>query len=193
MQLVDKDIADRINSGIVRVTPFNKSQINPNSYDLRLGEDFIQYDEDDNDTVIDPYNAESIAHKTTRHNGETFIIEPFHFVLARTIEHIELPAHICAMVGGKSSLARLGLSIHQTGGFVDAGFRGTLTLELFNANCRPIKLYAGMPIAQLMFIETLPCCRPYNVREKSKYNGQIHPEMSQFFKNDKPYQRHPNV
>jgi len=199
MQLADCEIRDAVKSDILRITPFNIDQINPNSYDVRLGEEFYYYDNfgtvaipyPDYD-VIDPYDKETIERKITHYIGEYFIIEPQQFVLARTVENIELPSSICAQIGGKSSLARLGLSIHQTGGFIDAGFQGTLTLELFNANCRPIKLYAGMKIAQIMFMQGSSCCRPYNIREKSKYSGQVYPQLSKYYLNDKPYQRTTN-
>lgn len=187
MQLADCEINSAIQSDIIRITPFVQEQINPNSYDLRLGDEFIYYEPDGQ--IIDPFWKKSIEYKTTHYVGEYFIIEPHQFVLARTIEHIELPSSICAQVGGKSSLARLGLSIHQTGGFVDAGFKGTLTLELFNANCRPIKLYSGMRIAQLMFFSGHACCKPYGERTHSKYQGQVHTELSRYDQNDLPYQR----
>jgi len=205
MQLADCEIKNAVQSDILRITPFNIDKIKSNSYDLRLGDEFTYYkdwfeimegkdgkfiaDNYENDFVIDPYDKDSIEYEVERYVGETFIIKPRQFVLARTIEYIELPSSICAQVGGKSSIARLGSSIHQTAGFIDSGFKGTITLELFNANNRPIKLYAGMDIAQIMFMSGTASCRPYDTREHSKYSGQVHTQLSKYYLNDKPYQR----
>lgn len=192
MQLVDWQIRKYVESGKLGITPFNIEQINPNSYDLRLADEFVRYrdfieiDEDYNTTIIDPYNPDTINYELETVESETYIIKPYEFILARTVETVSLPDDICAQVGGKSSLARIGLSVHQTAGFGDAGFSGTYTLELFNANRRPIKLYAGMKIAQIMFNETEKACRPYNVRKSSKYQDQVNTTISKYDLNTKP-------
>ena len=80
------------------------------------------------------------------------MIHPGEFCLGRTLEHIELPDDIVARIEGKSSLGRLGLIVHATAGFCDPGWKGTLTLELNNLTRVPIKLYPGLPIAQLSFM-----------------------------------------
>lgn len=186
MQLVDCEIKDSIDSGLLRITPFTLEQINPNTYDVRLGDEFIFYDEYGKTPFIDPYDANSIEHGCMRYIGPFFIIQPQQFVLARTIEHIKIPACMCAVISGKSSVARLGVSIHQTGGFIDSGFEGTITLELLNSNCRPVKLYEGMRIAQIAFYPCSNPCKPYNVRNESKYMNQIHAEISRYDRNEKP-------
>ena len=90
------------------------------------------------------------------------MIHPGEFCLGRTLEWVELPDDIVARMEGKSSLGRLGLIVHATAGFCDPGWRGTLALELNNLTRVPIKLYPGLPIAQLSFM-TLdrPALRPY--------------------------------
>jgi dCTP deaminase len=94
--------------------------------------------------------------------GHDFIVSPNRFYLAHTAEAVTIPAHLVAQLDGKSSLARLGLSIHQTAGWIDPGFCGQITLELFNASAEPIWLQRGMPIGQLVLMWlTTPAERPY--------------------------------
>jgi dCTP deaminase len=105
---------------------------------------------------------------------ESFVIHPGEFCLGRTLEWVELPDDIVARIEGKSSIGRLGLIVHATAGFCDPGWQGTLTLELNNLTRIPIKLYPGLPIAQLSFM-TLdrPAARPYGSPELgSHYQGQ---------------------
>ena len=102
------------------------------------------------------------------------MIHPGEFCLGRTLEWVELPADIVARIEGKSSLGRLGLIVHATAGFCDPGWRGTLTLELNNLTRVPIKLYPGLPIAQLSFMALdRPALRPYGSPGLgSHYQGQ---------------------
>ena len=84
---------------------------------------------------------------------EPFVIHPGEFALGRTQEYVEIPDDIVVADRGQDqSLGRLGLIVHATAGFVDPGFKGTLTLEITNLTRVPIKLYAGLPIAQLSFM-----------------------------------------
>ena len=103
------------------------------------------------------------------------MIHPGEFVLGRTLEWVELPDDIVARIEGKSSLGRLGLIVHATAGFVDPGFKGTLTLEITNLTRVPIKLYPGLLIAQLSFMALdAPAERPYGSAELgSHYQGQV--------------------
>jgi dCTP deaminase len=115
------------------------------------------------------------------HICESFILLPGEFILGCTMEHIKLPADIQATVCGKSSLGRLGLFV-ENAGFVDPGFNGFLTLELFNASKTPLKLCAGMRIAQLSFnrLDT-PCQRPYGAPELgSHYQNQTGATVSRW-------------
>src|SRR6267143_1460480 len=95
--------------------------------------------------------------------------------LGRTQEWIELPDDIVARIEGKSSIGRLGLIVHATAGFCDPGWKGTLTLELANLTRVPIKLYPGLPIAQLSFMTLdAPALRPYgDATLGSHYQGQV--------------------
>ena len=102
------------------------------------------------------------------------MIHPGEFCLGRTLEWVELPDDIVARIEGKSSIGRLGLIVHATAGFCDPGWKGTLTLELNNLTRVPIKLYPGLPIAQLSFMALdRPALRPYGSPELgSHYQGQ---------------------
>jgi len=114
-----------------------------------------------------------------------FILHPGEFVLAVTLERVEIPAHLVGRLDGKSSLGRLGLIVHSTAGFVDPGFKGRLTLELTNLANLPIQLYPGMPVSQISFSYlSTPAEKPYGARgTKSKYQGQEGPEASRYYLN----------
>jgi dCTP deaminase len=106
---------------------------------------------------------------------DPFVIHPGEFVLGRTLERVELPDDIVARIEGKSSIGRLGLIVHATAGFVDPGWKGTLTLELNNLTRVPIKLWPGLAIAQLSVMALdRPAERPYGSPEHgSHYQGQV--------------------
>jgi len=109
-------------------------------------------------------------------------------VLGSTAERVALPTDLVARLEGKSSLGRLGLLIHSTAGFVDAGWDGHLTLELSNVATLPITLYPGMKIGQISFIRmTTPADVPYgSAAVGSKYQGQRGPTPSRYWENFGP-------
>ena len=113
---------------------------------------------------------------------ESFVIHPGEFVLGRTLEYVELPDDVVARIEGKSSLGRLGLIVHATAGFVDPGFSGTLTLEITNLTRIPIKLWPGLPIAQLSFMALDRSAeRPYGHPDLgSHYHGQLEATESRY-------------
>lgn len=109
---------------------------------------------------------DEVRYKTI--NTDTYILLPGQFVLATTMEYVSLPDNLTAFVEGRSSLGRLGLFI-QNAGWVDPGFQGEITLELFNANRCAIELKAGRRVGQLVFAEMDDTAlKPYN----GKYQGQ---------------------
>src|SRR5262249_27679224 len=128
---------------------------------------------------------EDLTELITMEGDEPFILHPGEFVLGQTLERVRLPEDLVARLEGKSSLGRMGLLIHSTAGFVDAGFEGNLTLELSNVANLPITIYHGMPIGQISFMRMdLPVERPYGSEETgSKYQGQAEPTPSRFYKN----------
>jgi len=114
-----------------QVEPFEKRLVQPNSLDIRLGNHFLWYEE--GEEVIDPYNRETVKARTQETRTDSIVLEPGQFMLAETLEVIDLPDNIVASIEGKSSIARLGIELHQTGGWIDAGFSGSITLEMCNA------------------------------------------------------------
>ena len=120
------------------------------------------------------------AVETTAEEG--FVIHPGEFCLGRTAEWVELPEDVVARIEGKSSLGRLGLIVHATAGFIDPGWKGTLTLELNNLTRVPIKLYPGLLIAQLSFMRLDQAAeRPYGHPELgSHYHGQTDATESRY-------------
>lgn len=111
--------------------------------------------------------------------GETFIVQPGEFALGVTLEKVHIPDDMVARVEGRSSLGRLGIIIHSTAGFVDAGFTGTITLEITNINRMPVALHPGMRVCQLAF-ETMSSAAlvPYSQKQTSKYQDQVLPQES---------------
>jgi dCTP deaminase len=167
MILNDKTIRKYISEGLLIIDPLDEIQIQPSSVDLRLGYDFLVYPDDiEVLDVRDPYFSNRLIREEASLDG--FVIKPKQFVLATTIEYIKLPDFITAFVEGRSSLGRLGLFI-ENAGWVDAGFEGTITLEFYNANSVPIKIYPEMRICQLVFAEMKEKAeKPY----RGKYQGQ---------------------
>ncbi|SDL84681.1 dCTP deaminase [Halarsenatibacter silvermanii] len=145
MILSDKTLKEMIDKDVLQIEPLTEGQLQPASVDLRLGKNFLKIDEN-------MMEAMSLKEKPdyTEMNRSEIVIPPHSFLLASTREKISLPDDLTAFVEGRSSIGRMGLFI-QNAGWVDPGFSGQLTLELFNANRLPIKLYAGRRICQLVF------------------------------------------
>lgn len=179
--LADWEISASIKLGIFGITPFDSDLINPNSIDVRLGDTCSSYD--GSTDTIDPYDKASIMNGLI--SRPTGIIFPGEFLLATTVETITLGANMCAELNGKSSIARLGVEIHITGGWIDAGFSGEITLEMHNVNSRPVLLHPGMPIGQLVIHQISPAKRHYGERAGSKYQNQKGPMPSKYHLNKK--------
>lgn len=189
MILSDRDIQKRILAGdIVIVSPEDDhmKNIHASSLDLRLGHFFKVYNHSQF-PVLDPMRPECFDGVTKLielpDDGRTpFILQPGEFVLGVTLEKVKIADDLVARVDGRSSLGRLGIIVHSTAGFVDAGFEGTITLEMTNINRMPVALYPGMRICQLAFEQmTSPAIVPYHKKPYSKYQGQIFPEESRIF------------
>jgi dCTP deaminase len=181
--LSDGTIRRLVAEGHVRIDPWDDTMVQPASIDLRLGTSFRVF-HNHRITAIDladpPRNLTELVEVDDDH--ESFVIHPGEFVLGRTQEHVELPDDIVARIEGKSSLGRLGLIVHATAGFVDPGFKGTLTLEITNLTRVPIILWPGKPIAQLSFMALdQPAERPYGHPELgSHYHGQTDATESRY-------------
>lgn len=188
MILSDRDITAKIESGeIVIESPKEdwKKQIGASSMDMRLGKYFKIY-EHGKYPVLDPSKMngeEEITRLIEVPEGEAFIVQPGEFVLGVTMEKVSLPNDIVARVEGRSSLGRLGIIVHSTAGFVDAGFAGTITLEITNINRMPVALHPGMRVCQLAFEPmTSAALVPYGKKGTSKYQQQIFPQESRIYK-----------
>ena len=146
-------------------------RIGSSSVDLRLHEQLIVVERDSGaGVVVDPTVAGFRVMDFLRRNGTEISIpeggayqmEPNQLVIARTLETVKLPLHLAGRVEGKSSLARLGLSVHVTAPSVHAGFEGTLYLEMNNIGPFPILLRREMAIAQLILEHVgLPASQGY--------------------------------
>ena len=145
MIVSDQSLRKLLDEGANVVEPLEEHQIQPASIDLRLGEHFLKVDENRMEAISLDRELEYIEFKQ-----EQIIIPPHSFLLAVTRETIKLPENITAFVEGRSSIGRIGLFI-QNAGWVDPGFAGTITLELYNANRLPIRLNSGRRICQIVF------------------------------------------
>src|SRR5436190_13492240 len=173
--LSDGTISQFVQEGRIRIDPWDPGLVQPASVDLRLGDSFRVF-HNHHITSIDLADPPTtLTEEVVIAPGGAFVIHPGEFVLGRTLERVELPDDVVARIEGKSSIGRLGLIVHATAGFVDPGFNGTLTLEITNLTRIPIKLYAGVPIAQLSFMTLdAPAERPYGSEELgSHYQGQL--------------------
>ncbi len=163
MILSDKTLFKMLEEKTLVVEPIEKEQIQPASIDIRLGNTFSIV-EDTSTGIINLENK--INYKTI--TSDSYILLPNQFVLATTMEYFELPDDLTAFVEGRSSLGRMGLFI-QNAGWVDPGFKGEITLELYNANRCAIELKAGRRVGQLVFAKMDDTAiNPYN----GKYQGQ---------------------
>jgi dCTP deaminase len=183
--LVDSEIRRAHDSGVIIIEPFDRKALGTNSYDVHLAKTLRIY-KTEYMTVPDP-NAYAALERTinvpapldARGKHETIDIEipdsgyvlmPNELYLASTVEYTESHQHL-PLLNGKSSIGRLGLSIHVTAGTGDVGFRGHWTMELFVI--KPLRVYAGMAIGQLLWIDTKEAPDvPYDLKQSAKYNNR---------------------
>ena len=185
--LNDNEILTYIKNNQLKIVPIinlNK-QLGSTSFDIRLGTSFQVYLH----TKYGIVDFASPSIKTSIHNSkmidldylESITISPGQFILGHSMEYLKLPNEIAGQVEGRSSFARLGLQIHMTASFIDPGFEGVLTFEIYNAGPNPIKLYPGLRIAQLRFFRGNGPAIPYNRNVEAKYSGLLtHNDSMQF-------------
>ncbi len=163
MILSDRSIKELINRGKLVIEPYREENIQASSIDLALGGELLCYRSECIDLKSEHIPVEKISIPE-----EGILIPPKAFLLATTEEYIKLPEDITAFVEGRSSLGRLGLFI-ENAGWVDAGFEGQITLELYNANSCPIRIYKGVRICQIVLARLdAKAEKPY----RGKYQGQ---------------------
>lgn len=163
MILSDNSLNSMLDSGDLLIEPLDRSDIQPASIDCRLGSHYLVVENTESGIIT--FNDE-IRYREIE--SEDIVIAPHSFLLATTQEYIRLPNYVTAFVEGRSSIGRMGLFI-QNAGWVDAGFEGRITLELYNANSVPIRLESGRRVCQLVFCKMdQAASNPY----RGKYYGQ---------------------
>ncbi len=176
MILSDSRILEEIELGTIKIQPYLRDCLGSNSYDVHLGKWLATYDAPE----LDAKKHNTITYFEIPEDG--FLLLPSSFYLGVTEEYTETHAHV-PFLEGKSSTGRLGIDIHATAGKGDVGFCGNWTLEI---SCKkPVRVYAGMPIGQLIYfpvdgeIEV-----KYNQKKNAKYSGQPNkPIESMMWKN----------
>jgi len=183
--LSDRTMREAIAAGRIVIDPFDESMIQPSSIDMRLDRFFRVFLNHTMPVIDVKQNLEELTQLVEITDDQPFVLHPGEFVLGATYERIGVPDDLVARVEGKSSLGRLGLLIHSTAGFIDAGFDGHITLELSNVANLPITLYPGMKIGQISFMQmTTPADVPYGSDGlRSKYQGQRGPTPSRYWEN----------
>jgi len=178
--LSDRDIRSCVDSGRVRLEPWDPQMIQPSSIDVHLDR-FFRLFNNHKYPVIDPAADQPELTRLVDVSAEgSLILHPGEFVLGSTYEKVTLADDVAARLEGKSSLGRLGLLTHSTAGFIDPGFSGHVTLELSNTATLPIALYPGMKVGQLCFFQLSSAAeKPYGSGASgSRYQGQRGPTAS---------------
>lgn len=162
--LSDRDIKQRLNTSSL-IHPVKDEYIQPCSVDVHLSHILINLDKQEYDLT-----------------DEDYVLQPGEFILGSTFEKVEIPYDLVAQLDGKSSIARLGIDVHKTAGWIDAGFKGNITLEIKNDSDKPFILEYMMPIGQVIFFTlTSPVERPYGHNELNNHyqdsEGTIYSRM----------------
>ena len=158
--LSGEEILREIEEGNIVIKPFDKKLINPNSYNLHLGKELLVY----TDEVLD--SKKENRTKRIEIPPEGLVLEPNTLYLGRTVEFTDTSKYV-PMLNGRSSIGRLGITIHVTAGFGDVGFKGTWTLEIFCI--KPVRIYPNMEICQICYY---PVVGDKNIKYQGKYLNQ---------------------
>jgi dCTP deaminase len=185
MVLSDRTIREELDAGRIVIDPLGDDCIQPSSVDLHVDRYFRLFRNHTQRVIDVREDQEDLTELVEVKEGDPLVLHPGEFLLGSTVERVRLPNDLVARLEGKSSLGRLGLLIHSTAGFVDAGWDGHLTLELSNVANLPITLYPGMKIGQISFLRmTTEAERPYgSTGLGSKYQGQWGPTPSRYADN----------
>ena len=184
MVLSDRDIRKALESGRIVIDPFPDldKQLGSISVDFRLGSTFMVF-EHSRFSYIDPRHPQSIGDAMRTivvEEDEPFIMQPGDFALASTMESLELPDDLLGRLEGRSSIARLGITVHSTAALFEPGWVGTATMELSNLGRMSVALYPGMRICAFSFEPvSSPVTTPYRMKKNNKYAGQRDPRASQ--------------
>ncbi|MEZ0390833.1 MAG: dCTP deaminase [Pseudobdellovibrionaceae bacterium] len=176
MILTDQEILKLMEKGSIKVEPFRRESLGSNSYDVHLGKTLACY----TDKTLDARQHNKI--ETFEIPPEGYVLQPHVFYLGVTEEYTETLEHV-PFLEGKSSVGRLGIDIHATAGKGDIGFCNHWTLEI--SVKQPVRVYAGMPVGQLIYFEVRgELLTPYNLKASAKYNQRATiPVESMMWKN----------
>ncbi|CCF83814.1 dCTP deaminase [Nitrolancea hollandica] len=183
MILSDREILQALKDGRIKVVPELdlESQLGSCSIDFRLGNTFMVF-EHSRFSYIDPRHAQSIGEAMRTivvPDGEAFIMQAGDFALASTMESLVLPDDLLGRLEGRSSIARLGITVHSTAAVFEPGWEGTATMELSNLGRMAVALYPGMRICSFTFEQlSSPAMVPYRMKKDNKYAGQSDPKAS---------------
>lgn len=184
MVLSDRDIRKALESGRIGIDPppdLDK-QLGSISVDFRLGNTFMVF-EHSRFSYIDPRHPQSIGDAMRTiviEDDGPFIMQPGDFALASTMETLELADDLLGRLEGRSSIARLGITVHSTAALFEPGWVGTATMELSNLGRMAVALYPGMRICAFSFEPvSSPVSTPYRLKKNNKYAGQRDPRASQ--------------
>ena len=166
MILSGSEIKAQLGSNIL-IDPFDDEQLNPNSYNLRLHDELMVYEE----IVLDMRRENRFRRLTIPEDG--LVLQPNQLYLGRTVEHTETH-NLVPMLEGRSSIGRLGLFVHVTAGFGDVGFCGFWTLEMFAV--QPVRIYAGVQVAQIFYHTVEGDVTEYQ-SGKYQHNTDIQPSL----------------
>lgn len=166
MILTGNEIQAQLGRNIV-IDPFNEEQLNPNSYNLRLHNELLVYEE----IVLDMRRPNRFRRYEIPEEG--FVLHPNQLYLGRTMERTETH-NLVPMLEGRSSIGRLGLFVHITAGFGDVGFCGYWTLEMFAV--QPVRIYPHVPICQIFYHTVEGDITEYH-SEKYQHNQDIQPSL----------------
>jgi dCTP deaminase len=183
MILADREILQALRDGRIKISPEPdlEKHLGSCSIDFRLGDTFMVF-EHSRFSYIDPRQPQSIGEAMRTlvvPEGEAFIMQAGDFALASTMESLELPDDLLGRLEGRSSIARLGITVHSTAAVFEPGWVGTATMELSNSGRMAVALYPGMRICSFTFEQlTSPAMVPYRRKQGNKYAGQIQPRAS---------------
>ena len=168
MILSDRSLREEIATNRIVIEPLDERCIQPSSIDVKVSNLFRVFRNHTAGIIDVKEDMEDLTELVAIPQDGVFMLHPGEFVLGSTLERIAVPTDLVARIEGKSSLGRLGLLIHSTAGFIDAGFDGHVTLELANVASLPITIYPGMRIGQVSFMRmTTPADKPYGSGAKA--------------------------
>jgi dCTP deaminase len=176
MILTDKQILEAIDEKTILIEPYRRECLGSNSYDVHLGRMLATY----RSAVLNAREHNPIDYFEIPEEG--YVLHPELLYLGVTEEYTETHKHV-PFLEGKSSVGRLGIDIHATAGKGDVGFFNTWTLEI--SVKQPVRIFAGMPIGQLIYFEVAgECLVPYSTKANAKYNTRTtKPVESMMYKN----------